>query len=112
MVAGVHNSFDYQILIIISTTISTAYCTEATLGDSEADDNSDYSSDSEGAIIEQMEVQYANFRQAEVQDTGVGWVEVPDKRVEVPDTRVGQVVTPIQYRRRLRSYTTLGEEII
>ena len=39
-----------------------------------------------------MEVQYANFRQAEVQDAGVGWVEVPDKRVEVPDTRVGQVV--------------------
>ena len=36
-----------------------------------------------------MEVQYADFRQAEVQDAGVGWVEVPDKRVEVPDTRFG-----------------------
>ena len=32
-------------------------------------------------------------------DAGIGWVEVPNKRV-------GQVVTPIQYRRGL------GEEII
>ena len=49
MAAGFYNSFDYQISI---TTISTTYCTEATLGDSEADDNSDYSSDAEDASVE------------------------------------------------------------
>ena len=59
-----------------------------------------------------MEVQYANFRQAEVQGAGIGWVEVPNKRVEVPDTRVWKVATPIQYRRGLRSQITLGEETI
>ena len=111
--AGFHNSFDYQISIITSTTISITYYTaEATLGDSEADDHSDYSSDPEYASVKWMEVQYTNFRQAEVQDAGIRWVEVPNKRVEVPDTRVGQVVTPIQYRRGLRSQITLGEEII
>lgn len=66
--------------------MSTTYYTEVTLGDSEADDNSDDSSDTEGA----------NVRQAEVQDTSV-------RRVEVPGERAGQVVTPIQFRRGLWS---------
>ena len=43
--------------------------------------------------IDQMEVQHANGRQAEVPDAGI----VP---VEVSGERVGEVVTPVRFTRR------------
>ena len=70
------------------------YYTDATQGVCEADNTSTKGSDTEEESIDQLEVQHANVRQADVQNASVG-------------------VTPVRFTKRgLRSQITLGEDII